>query len=824
MGKLTNFCPLNHFKAVTYKRLIIMKRSLKSIITSIVGTLIFSALGIAVQWMMIAIMERKPEYILFSTYNSEIKDIPVAGDRNDARVSRIMGMMSDIFTKDLGYEPNIVYFNTRQEMNDVFLNGEINFNLTLTAPFAVDFTNSSNSIILIYNSTTSIYIQEPTELHLFSHVSLARTLWKLDYGASDQIDIHYSSTLLNKKAAMRYFGAIGPMLLVCGLITIVPLLIAPPVTDIRGEVRQYMVQCTLKIFPYWLSSMVIDFVIWMGITTVVWALFNAGFVESFHDNLFTSWYLMVFQGPSFLLFLYCFSFLFSNPNAAPRQIFLLLALLLFIAAIVMMIYTTIPVWLTWVFGLFPHVCLEMALGGVLVNMGNQRRSMSEYWHETSYQGYFIMQWVDIVLYGIILFIIEENRLKIQRKAAKRSFAGYMEFFKKQKKKNPKSEETAAMEKEVKDSHDFAVRIQNVSRLFINAAGEPIPAVNDVSLGVKEGSLFGFLGANGAGKTTLIRMITGALPPSEGTIEIFGTKIEDITDSTILSICPQFNTHLCMELTPREHFKLYSMLFQLTDDKSQKLISKLMKEIELDEFSDQPIRELSGGDVRKLAIALSFFGPAKLILLDEPTAFLDPVACHCAQEMILEHKGEKTFMLCTHILSEAEMLCDMISIMVRGNVYTVGSPSYLTQKFGKEFKIDIMMVDDTEETARSVDCFFSRELPQAVCNIKRPVSRIYSVPASSINLPDLFEVMQKGEDDPTNGIVYFTCSSSSLERVFMEIVHISEMALDPHDSDEDTEKYEDKDSKSHEIVHSHTRKESPYEENYQYSTDDEKPSV
>ncbi|OHT03822.1 ABC transporter family protein [Tritrichomonas foetus] len=909
---LKTICPPNHFKAILYKRLIIVKRSLKSILTSIIGTLIFSSLGIAVQWLMIELMKPKYKPILYNIYKQDRNDFVIVGNENDIKIQTITKKMSEMFQEETKRTPTFTYFDNLTNLHQFIYDLQINKSMYLTIPFGLDFVTDPSKVVVIYNASSNVEVEQPTDLQLYAHALFARTLWQLEFGSEtnifnenvinesklenefnlknikteensiknnlnhqlnitenqnllsnqengqkikqnnlnrkkvaesrqkvaesrqkvaenhqkidvsgenlnensensksvkdDKPDIVYGSIAMQRQFAMMRFGQVGPMLLVCGLITIIPLIVSQPVSDIRGEIRQYMVQCTLKIFPYWLASLLIDFCIWTGVTTIVWALFNAGMIESFHDNLFNSWYLLVFQGPSFILFLYCFSFLFSHPTAAPRQIFLLLALFLLIAVIISMILMDLnPVWLDRIYSLIPHIGLDQALSIVLSRMGSRKESLGFYWKYEHTMPYLIMQWGDIVIYGVLLYIIEANRNQLQRKAAKRSFGDYQNFFKKQKARNPQSSETKAMEDEVHASKnrsngqgaDYAVRIENVSRLFINAAGEPIPAVNDVSLGVKEGSLFGFLGANGAGKTTLIRMITGSLPPSEGTIEIFGIKTEDLKDTTVLSICPQFNNHLCMELTPREHFKLYSLLFQIEKEEGEELVQKLMKEMELIEFADKPIRELSGGDVRKLAIALSFFGPAKLILLDEPTASLDPVACRCVQEMILEHKGEKTFMLCTHILSEAEMLCDVISIMVKGNVYTVGSPAYLTQKFGKEYKIDIMLHDDSEETMRSVDQFFARELPQATLNIKRPVSRIYSIPASTITLPELFEIMQSGEEDPTNGFTYFTCSSSSLERVFMEIVHLSESAVDSPYGDESAyeEKYASDDSEA-----------------------------
>ena len=525
-------------------------------------------------------------------------------------------------------------------------------------------------------------------------------------------------------------------------------------------------------------------------TTIVWGLFNLAWIEPFQENLFPFWWILVCQGPSFLLFIYSFSFCFNNASSGPRQIFIILLISNFIVMVISLIYKTTTYfdpssekYLNWFYALIPNVSIQQATYLIMQHAGLRKIKFKEYWTDEETRPFFIMQWVDIILYIIILTLIEFSRKLIERATAKHSFASYADYFKRLKYSSQDSPETIKMEEEVRSSHDWVVRIEDVSRLFINTAGKPIPAVNNVCLGIKNGSCFGFLGANGAGKTTLMRMITGTLPKSAGSIEIFGTPIEDIKDKTVISICPQFNTHLLNELTPNEHFRIYSWIFQKDEEEARVLIDSLISELDLNDFKDIPIRELSIGDVRKFTIALSFFGPSKLLLLDEPTAFLDPVACRCVQEMILEHKGEKTFMLCTHILSEAELLCDIISIMVRGNVYTVGTPQYLTQKFGTEYKIDIMLDDDSLKSSKKIDEFFNKNLPFASLNITRPASRIYSVPASKIKMSELFLMLENGQIE-NNGYKYFTCSTSSLERVFMEIVRISEQ------EDEDQSEFEE----------------------------------
>jgi ABC-type multidrug transport system ATPase subunit len=473
--------------------------------------------------------------------------------------------------------------------------------------------------------------------------------------------------------------------------------------------------------------------------------------------------------------IYCLAFLFNDPSTASRQAFLLMIIIIVIPYLFDEIFPdgVSPV-VEWIYALVPALHIQRLLMSVLVHLGSMKQGIGYYWKSPVTRGALILEFVDILLYSGILAGIEYGRVYLQRVRAQRAFGDYGEYVRKEKQRHPITPEARAMEEEIATCHEgYAVRIENCSRLFFNTAGDPIPAVNCVSLGVKTGSLFGFLGANGAGKTTLMKMIMSMLPCSDGKIEILGRDIAEYNDPTIISTCPQFNTHLCSELTPHEHFILYSLLFQLDPETSESKKERLMKALELEHVQYKPIRELSGGDVRKVAIALTLLGPANIIMLDEPTASLDSVARHNVHEMITSFKHEKTFMLCTHLLSEAETLCDTISIMIKGCVYTVGSPQYLSDKFGTEFKVDVMLSDGSEDSARACDAFFAEHFPEAILSIARPQTRIYTVPASSITLPRLFTLMEEGKERSC-GFNYYTCSSSSLERVFMEIVHMSEL--------------------------------------------------
>jgi ABC-type multidrug transport system ATPase subunit len=151
-----------------------------------------------------------------------------------------------------------------------------------------------------------------------------------------------------------------------------------------------------------------------------------------------------------------------------------------------------------------------------------------------------MELGDIVIWGGLLVLIESVRGWLGRREAQRTFGDFTEVFNAQREKHPVTAEALEMEELVKSRpSEFAVKCEGASQLFFDTSGEPIPAVNQVTLGVEQGSVFGFLGANGARKCTLLK-IANAMLPSAGTISNLGRDIEAYNDPTQISVCPQLN--------------------------------------------------------------------------------------------------------------------------------------------------------------------------------------------------------------------------------------------------------------------------------------------
>jgi hypothetical protein len=206
-------------------------------------------------------------------------------------------------------------------------------------------------------------------------------------------------------------------------------------------------------------------ILWTITTFLVWVIFIACLIEAFHDNLFTTWYALFLTGPSFILFIYCLSFLFSSADSASRQAFLVLVLLILIPMIISIVIEEIPLGLRWVYSFFPPISIYQIFSAVLVRIGIAKQDLKFYFEDESAQNFFIMQYITILLYGFILFIIEKVRIKLQARSTKRTFGDYGEFFKKERAKHPITDETHQMEELITGSHEFAVRIENISRLF-----------------------------------------------------------------------------------------------------------------------------------------------------------------------------------------------------------------------------------------------------------------------------------------------------------------------------------------------------------------------
>ena len=205
------------------------------------------------------------------------------------------------------------------------------------------------------------------------------------------------------------------------------------------------------------------------------------------------------------------------------------------------------------------------------------------------------------------------------------------------------------------------------------------AVKGITFDVKTGEIFGLLGPNGAGKSTLIRMMVTLLPPTSGTATINGfdvvKKADDVRRS--IGVIPQAMTS-DLELTVHENLLIFAKLYGVPRETRTRLIAELLEAVELTQWADKPVKNLSGGMRRRVEIARGLVHEPRVFFLDEPTTGLDPVSRTAVWGMLQRIKSQRelTVLITTHYMDEADKLCDRIAIVDHGTLVALDSPQAL----------------------------------------------------------------------------------------------------------------------------------------------------
>ena len=220
----------------------------------------------------------------------------------------------------------------------------------------------------------------------------------------------------------------------------------------------------------------------------------------------------------------------------------------------------------------------------------------------------------------------------------------------------------------------AIDVRNIVKRF----GD-FTAVDGVSFTVEAGEIFGLLGPNGAGKSTLIRMLTTLLPPTAGTAVISGFDITRQSDDVrrAIGVIPQAMTS-DLELSVEENLLIFAKLYGVPRARRTKLIEELLDAVELLQWRDKPVRNLSGGMRRRVEIARGLVHEPQVFFLDEPTTGLDPVSRTNVWDMLRRIKEQRdlTVLITTHYMDEADKLCDRIAIVDHGKLVALDSPLML----------------------------------------------------------------------------------------------------------------------------------------------------
>jgi ABC-2 type transport system ATP-binding protein len=238
-----------------------------------------------------------------------------------------------------------------------------------------------------------------------------------------------------------------------------------------------------------------------------------------------------------------------------------------------------------------------------------------------------------------------------------------------------------------------INVDNLSKFYGS-----VKAVNDITMSVRSGQVFGFLGPNGAGKSTTIKLLTTLIQPSSGSIIILGVdaiknplKVRHKIGVVLQQ--PSYEPTLTVE----KSLEKYGMMWNVPKIERKSRMEKLLEDFDLNEIRKKRNEDLSIGQRRRVQVAREFMHDMDLLFLDEPTVGLDP----SARRKLLDYLKNKvktglTIFFTTHILTEAEYLCDKIAIIDKGKILAVDTPDALKNRFGKEKTIKIHLLKNQQE--------------------------------------------------------------------------------------------------------------------------------
>ena len=237
-----------------------------------------------------------------------------------------------------------------------------------------------------------------------------------------------------------------------------------------------------------------------------------------------------------------------------------------------------------------------------------------------------------------------------------------------------------------------VEVNGLGKVFYDEGRGEVKAVAGIDLQCRKGEVFGLLGANGAGKTTTLRMLSTVLGPSFGSARVMGHDLVKAPREVRRSLgFYSASTALYPRLTARETLEFFARVGGFPEEKLKERVSYLVERFGITEFIDARVDRLSSGMKQKVSIARTLAHDPPILIFDEPTVGLDVLAALELQEAIGELRDEgKTLIFSTHIMSEAERLCDRIAILHRGRILDCGTLEALRESTGQHYLEDIFV--------------------------------------------------------------------------------------------------------------------------------------
>uniref|UniRef100_A0A674KDI6 ABC transporter domain-containing protein n=1 Tax=Terrapene triunguis TaxID=2587831 RepID=A0A674KDI6_9SAUR len=287
------------------------------------------------------------------------------------------------------------------------------------------------------------------------------------------------------------------------------------------------------------------------------------------------------------------------------------------------------------------------------------------------------------------------------------------------------------------------------------------------LNIYEGQITALLGHSGAGKTTLLNILSGLSQPSDGSATIYKYKLSEIEDleeiRALFGVCPQFNVQFEV-LTVKENLRVFAEIKGIRSVEVEYEVQKVLKRMDIIKIQDTQANKLSGGQKRKLSLGIAMLGDPQVLLLDEPTAGLDPRSRHYVWTLLKERRAGRVTLFSTQFMDEADILADRKAFISHGRIKCVGSSLFLKKKWGIGYhlRMHVSEVCDSENMISLVRQY----IPDATFTGQSENELSYTLPLENVDkFPDLFCGLDSHSDQ---GIINYGVSMTTLEDVFLKL--------------------------------------------------------
>ncbi|NWX33626.1 ABCA9 protein, partial [Notiomystis cincta] len=312
----------------------------------------------------------------------------------------------------------------------------------------------------------------------------------------------------------------------------------------------------------------------------------------------------------------------------------------------------------------------------------------------------------------------------------------------------------------------AIRLHNIKKTY-KKKDKKTEALRGLSLSIYEGQITALLGHSGAGKTTLLNILSGLSFPSQGSATIYKYKLSETGDREeirgMIGICPQFNAHFEV-LTVKENLKAFAEIKGIRSKEVVGEVQNILELLDISKIQDTQAEKLSGGQKRKLSIGIAMLGNPQVLLLDEPTAGLDPLSRHQVWSLLREQRAGRVILFSTQFMDEADILADRKAFISHGRLKCVGSSLFLKKKWGICYHLRIHVNESCD--LENVTSLVKGYIPNAMFSGHSQYELRYKLPLENVNkFTDLFSGLESCSEQ---GIINYGVSMTTLEDVFLRL--------------------------------------------------------